>query len=414
MRCEIISIGDELLIGQVVNTNATWMGQALNEIGIMVDTVLTIGDTEENIRQSMKLAIKHSQIILITGGLGPTKDDITKHTLAKLFDCELVENKDVMQANERMFAAKGYPMTPINRRQAYVPDCCEVIMNTCGTAPGMWFNRDGTIIISMPGVPYEMKKMMELDILPRLKALTGGEYILHQNIMTHGLGESFLSDKIATWEDALPQGFKLAYLPEPGILRLRLTAIGKDEKRLREKMEKEVSALSAFIPEYIYAYKDQTLQQSVLDILETEGYTLSTAESCTGGNIAHLITSIAGSSKVFKGGIVAYSNEIKQNLLGVKAETLATYGAVSRQTVIEMAEGARERFGSDYAISVSGIAGPTGGTEEKPVGSVWIAVSAGDETKTELFNFGDNRERNIIRASYAALNMLRMMCKGKK
>jgi nicotinamide-nucleotide amidase len=409
MTAKIISIGDELLIGQVTNTNATWLAEQLNQIGIKIDEILVISDNGKDIEHAVKSAISKHNLVITTGGLGPTKDDITKQCLAQIFDAKLIMNETVLANNIAYFKARGYELTDINRKQAEVPDCCEVIVNTCGTASGMWFNtpKNG-VLISLPGVPYEMKTMMERDMLPRLKALNGKQIILHKTIMTHGLGESFLSERIASWEDNLPKNFKLAYLPQPGILRLRLSAFGTDEKSLNVEMTKQSDELHRLIPELIYGYENETLESVVFRLLKEKNQTLSIAESCTGGYIAHRITLMPGSSEIFNGSVVTYKNETKQNLLGVKSETLEKYGAVSEQCVIEMAEGCKKLFQTDYAISVSGIAGPSGGTDEKPVGTVWISVATPEKTVAQKFSYGDSRERNIIRACLSALNLLRL------
>jgi nicotinamide-nucleotide amidase len=409
MTAKIISIGDELLIGQVTKTNATWIAEQLNQIGIKVDEMLVISDSSKDIEESVKSAISKHDLVITTGGLGPTKDDITKQCLACIFDAKLVLNETVLANNIAYFKLRGYELTDINRKQAEVPDCCEAIENTCGTAPGMWFNTpNGGVLISLAGVPYEMKTMMERNLLPRLKALNGGEIIIHKTIMTHGLGESFLSERIASWENALPSNFKLAYLPQPGVLRLRLDASGTDENALNKEVEKQLAELHQLIPELIYGYENESLEAVVFRLLIAKNKTLSIAESCTGGYIAHRITAIPGSSAIFNGSVVAYAYEAKQDLLNVSLQTLEKYGAVSEQCVKEMAEGSKKLFQTDYAIAVSGIAGPGGATDEKPVGTVWIAVATPEKIVAKKFSYGDNRERNILRASLSALNLLRM------
>ena len=283
MTAKIISIGDELLIGQVVNTNAAWLAEQLNLIGIKVDEILAISDQGKEIERAVKSAISRHDLVITTGGLGPTKDDITKQCLARIFDAKMVLNEMMLANNTAYFKARGYELTEINRKQAEVPDCCEVIENTCGTAPGMWFNTPKGVLISLAGVPYEMKTMMERDLLPRLKALNDGQIIIHKTIMTHGLGESFLSERIASWEDALPKNFKLAYLPQPGTLRLRLSAFGSDENALNTEMTKQLDELHRLIPELIYGYDNESLESVVFRLLKEKNQTLSIAESCTGG-----------------------------------------------------------------------------------------------------------------------------------
>ena len=408
MTAKIISIGDELLIGQVVNTNAAWLAEQLNLIGIKVDEILAISDNGEEIERAVKSAISRHDLVITTGGLGPTKDDITKQCLARIFDAKMVLNEKILANNTAFFKARGYELTEINRKQAEVPDCCEVIENTCGTAPCMWFSTpNGGILISLPGVPYEMKTIVERDLLPRLKTLNSGQIIIHKTIMTHGLGESFLSERIAFWEDALPSNFKLAYLPKPGILRLRLSAFGSDENALNAEMTKQLDELHKLIPELIYGYDNESLESVVFRLLKEKKQTLSVAESCTGGYIAHRITLMPGSSEIFNGSVVVYAYEAKQNLLDVTLQTLEKYGAVSEPCVIEMAEGCKKLFHTDYAIAVSGIAGPGGATDEKPVGTVWIAVATPEKVVTQKFSYGDNRERNIVRACLSALDLLR-------
>jgi len=407
ITAKIISIGDELLIGQVINTNASWIAEQLNLIGIKVVEILTIEDDSASIKDAISMAIAQNQIVISTGGLGPTKDDITKQTLASLFNSKLVLNNTILEANIKIFASRNLELTELNKKQAEVPENCEIIENTCGTAAGMWFNTDLGCLISLPGVPYEMKIMMEQKVIPRLKEKYKKQVIIHKTIMTSGLGESFLSERISSWEDNLPKNFKLAYLPQPGILRLRLTAVGEDERKLSTKVDEEINKLSSIIPELIYSYQDESIEESVYKVLRSKELTISTAESCTGGEIARRIVSIPGSSEVFKGAIVAYNNEAKQNLLNVSEEVLYSYGAVSEECVREMAIGAQKLLKTDYSIAVSGIAGPSGGTEKKAVGTVWIAVATPKDIISKKFLFGDNRERNILRASIAALDLLR-------
>ena len=406
MLAEIITIGDELLIGQVIDTNSAWMAEQLNMVGIRVHQITSISDNEEHILTTLKEASGRAQLILITGGLGPTKDDITKHTLCKYFDTTLVFSEDTYKNVERLFAARGVAVTELNRLQAMVPANCQVIPNPNGTAPCMWFEKEGCIYVSMPGVPFEMKAIMEEEIIPRLLHKLN-QVIIHRTILTEGIGESMLASIIESWEDSLPSFIKLAYLPQPGMVRLRLTAYGTDRIELQDAINKAENELYPYAGKYIYGFDDDTMESVIGRLLRNKGMTLSTAESCTGGNIAQLITSIAGSSDYFKGSVVAYANEIKEEFLGVHHQVLVEHGAVSEQTVIAMAEGIRKRFSTDYSIAVSGIAGPTGGTEEKPVGTTWIAVATPTETIARKFLFGDHRGRNIRKASVAALNMLR-------
>jgi nicotinamide-nucleotide amidase len=406
MLAEIITIGDELLIGQVIDTNSAWMAEQLNMVGIRVHQITSISDNEEHILTTLKEASTRAQLILITGGLGPTKDDITKHTLCKYFDTSMVFSEDAFKNVERLFSARGVAVTELNRLQAMVPANCQVIPNPNGTAPCMWFEKEGCIYVSMPGVPFEMKAIMEEEIIPRLLHKLN-QVIIHRTILTEGVGESMLASIIEPWEDSLPSFIKLAYLPQPGMVRLRLTAYGTDRTELQDAINKAEKELNPYAGKYIYGFDDDTMESVIGRLLRSKGMTLSTAESCTGGNIAQLITSIAGSSDYFKGSVVAYANEIKEQFLGVPHQVLVENGAVSEQTVIAMAEGIRKRFSTDYSIAVSGIAGPTGGTEEKPVGTTWIAIATPTETIARKFLFGDHRGRNIRKASLAALNMLR-------
>jgi nicotinamide-nucleotide amidase len=408
MLCEIITIGDEILIGQIVDTNSAWMARELNLAGIKVKQITSVSDDKQHIMNALNEARTHSDVILITGGLGPTKDDITKATLCEYFNTTLVRNWDVFREVKKVFDARELPYTPLNQKQSDVPANCQVIMNSKGTAPGMWFEEFDKVFVSMPGVPYEMMTMMSDHVIPELKKKFKTPFILHQTILIQGIGESFLAERIADWEDALPEGFKLAYLPATGTLRLRITATGNDEAKIRKVMKELVDKLTPIISQYIYGYEDETMEQIVGRLLKEKGNKLSTAESCTGGYIAHRITSVPGSSAYFEGSLITYSYEIKENILGVKKETLEKYGAVSEQVVLAMAEAARKQFKTDYSIAASGIAGPSGGTNEKPVGTVWIAISTPHKTFAKKYQFGTDRERNIIRTCITALNLLRM------
>ena len=406
MLAEIITIGDELLIGQVIDTNSAWMAEQLNMIGIKVHQITSISDNRDHILTTLAEASARVQLILITGGLGPTKDDITKHTLCDYFNTSLVFSDLAYKNVEKLFAARGFAVSELNRQQAMVPTNCRVISNPNGTAPGMWFEKDECIYVSMPGVPFEMKAIMEQEIIPQLLDKLN-KVIIHRTILTEGVGESHLASEIEPWEDSLPSFIKLAYLPQPGMVRLRLTAYGTNRNDLQEAVTKAEKELYPYAGKYIFGFDNDTMESVTGQLLRKKRATLSTAESCTGGNIAQLITSIAGSSDYFKGSIVAYSNEIKEQFVGVPHQVLADFGAVSEQTVKAMAEGIRNRFSTDYAIAVSGIAGPGGGTAEKPVGTTWIAVATPTGTVALKFLFGDHRGRNIRKASVAALNMLR-------
>lgn len=404
---EIINIGDEILIGQIINSNAAWMAEQLNLNGFSVVHMTTISDTSEAIGEALNQAAMRADIILLTGGLGPTKDDITKQTLADYFNADLITDQNVLKEVEDFFASRNQPLTDTNRRQAEIPSNCTPLPNPYGTAAGMWFETNGKVYASMPGVPVEMKNLMSNEIIPRLKKKYQPGYLVHKTIMTHGMGESHLSDRIRDWEENLPDHIKLAYLPRPGVVRLRLSAAGNDKQQLQHDISNAVQQLLIRIPELIFGYDDITLEEVVGNLLRKSGKTVSTAESCTGGSIAARITRIAGSSDYFRGSMVAYSNDVKEKQLDVDPDTIQKHGAVSEQVVRQMAEGARKKFQTDCSISTSGIAGPGGGTKEKPVGTVWIAVATSTGTKAQVFRFGSNRERNTELSILSALNMLR-------
>jgi nicotinamide-nucleotide amidase len=411
MLAEIITIGDEILIGQIVDTNSAWMAQQLNNAGIGVKQISSVSDDKQHILTALKEASERADLIFITGGLGPTKDDITKNTLAEYFGVGMVENKEALENVLRIFEKYDRPMLDINRLQAQVPENCEAIINKNGTAPGMWFNVGGKIYVSMPGVPFEMMYMMEEEVIPRIKTLFKLPAIIHKTILTVGEGESFLATRIADIEDSLPKHIKLAYLPKLGQVRLRLSGQGYDEKQLSDEIEQYAAKIIERVGEHIAAEEDIALEKAILNFMAERGLTLSVAESCTGGYISHLFTQHPGSSKVFFGGAVSYSNQLKESILGVKDETLQQYGAVSEETVTEMAEGALRNFKSDYAIAVTGIAGPDGGMPDKPVGTVWIAVALAQKTVRKKFTFGSKRLQNIERSASAALFMLNTLLK---
>jgi nicotinamide-nucleotide amidase len=406
MLAEIITIGDEILIGQIVDTNSAWMARQLNLIGIKVKQVTSVSDDEAHILEALKLAEERAQIILITGGLGPTKDDITKLTMAKYFNMGFRRDEETLKHVTAIFERLKRPMIEPNIRQADVPDGCTVIQNKNGTAPCMWFDQNGKIFVSMPGVPYEMMYLMDEEILPKLKSAFQLPAIVHKTILTAGIGESFLAQQIATVEDGLPKHIKLAYLPRLGQVRLRLSGTGTDGSVLRSEVESCAQEIIAKIKSFVVVEDDIPLEKAILDIMQAKNLTLSTAESCTGGYIAHLITQHPGCSAVFAGGAVAYSYELKESILGVQESTLSTYGAVSEQTVVEMAAGAVKQFDTDYAVAVSGIAGPEGGTADKLVGTVWIAVANRTDVQAKVFNFGNKRIQNIERSAIAALTMI--------
>ncbi|MBP5400525.1 MAG: CinA family nicotinamide mononucleotide deamidase-related protein [Bacteroidales bacterium] len=409
MNVTILNIGDELLIGQVVNTNAAKMSQMLTQAGMAVKGVYTIGDLSEDIGNYLRHCLSVSDVVLMTGGLGPTKDDITKKTLCEFFGSELYENEEALENVRRIVASHGRELTEINRLQAWVPRCCTMINNVLGTAPCMWFETDdcpSKVVVSLPGVPFEMENLMQTEVVPRLREHFAVGAIVNKNLLLHGIGESFLSDLIEPWELALPENIRLAYLPQPGLMKLRLTARGDDSARLQHQIDEAVAGLYPIAGQYIMGEDAESLPELVARTMVASGRTLATAESCTGGNIAAKLTALPGASAYFRGGVVAYSNEVKESELGVRHETLVRHGAVSEETVREMVTGARERLGADYAVATTGVAGPSGGTPEKPVGTVWIAVASADGVSTELLHLTGRRAQIVERtcnAVFAAL-----------
>lgn len=407
MKAAIITIGDELLIGQTIDTNSAWMGAELSKSGFDVYRIISVHDRKEDILYALTEAAGKTDVVLITGGLGPTSDDITKPTLCEFFNTHLIMNHEVLDMIENMMKHRNFPMNDKNRRQAEVPASCRVLKNASGTAPGMWFEKEGTIYISMPGVPNEMKHLMTVIVLPELNKRFTSQIIIHRNIMTYGTFESKLADILTDFEAGLEENLKLAYLPASGIIKLRLTGTGSDRLKLTETLDSQVKKLFNTIPELIYSEKEESLEMVIGKLLKSISKTVSTAESCTGGEIAHLLTSIAGSSEYYMGSVIAYNNSVKSNLLGVNNDTLEKYGAVSEETVKEMAEGSRKALNTHFSVATSGIAGPDGGTDAKPVGTIWIAVASEKGIITEKHVFGNDRAINIIRFSLAALNLLR-------
>ncbi len=406
-KADIITIGDEILIGQVIDTNSAWMSAELNKLGIGVSRIISIQDNEDEILRAVDNSFNNADVILITGGLGPTSDDITKPALAKYFNTRLVFNADVFLEVSNRLSIRGLPMNEKNRHQADVPESCTVLMNKAGTAPGMLFRKDGKVIISMPGVPSEMKYLMNEHVLPLLSGSFKSGFIIHKNIMTYGIGESLLAERLENFEKELPNEIRLAYLPSFGIVKLRLTARGDDEAKLKGLIDQQVRKLYSIVAEAIYGEDEVTLEEAVGNLLLERNLTLSTAESCTGGKIASMITSIPGCSAWYNGSVVTYGNAIKIEVLGCNPETMERYGAVSEEIAREMAIGAKEVFGTSFSIGISGIAGPSGGSEEKPVGTVCIAVASPHGVVSERFRFGDNRIINISRFATTALNMVR-------
>ena len=407
MKAEIITIGDEILIGQIVDTNSAWIAEQFNLNGIEIYQITSVHDDHNHIMEALKKAEEKVDMVIITGGLGPTKDDITKNTLCEYFGTRLVMHEPTLVHIKERFEKRNIDMNKLNRDQALVPESCTILPNKAGTAPGMWFEKNDTCFASLPGVPFEMMYLIEFEVLPRLRRSGKTKAIYHKTVQTQGLPESMLAMKLEEWEGALPENVKLAYLPNPMSVRLRLSAIGVDEKLLNQQVEEEVEKLRELIPENIFGYDNETLAEIIGRLLAENCKTLAVAESCTGGHISHLITSISGSSNYFNGGVTAYSNAVKQNILHVKESSLLEYGAVSKTVAIEMASGVRKMLNADFAVATTGIAGPGGGTDDKPVGTVWIAVASEQKVLAKKFLFGDNRERNIIRSSQTALQMLR-------
>lgn len=401
-----ISIGDELLIGQVINTNAAWLGDHLSASGFQLDSSLTIGDSEKAILDAFN-ACMDADLVLVTGGLGPTADDITKPTVCKFFDTELEFCQEAYDNVVALFKRRGFQMSERNRGQAMLPKACEYIPNTYGTAPCMWLEKKGVAFAFMPGVPFEMKGIFTDELLPRIKQRFHAVPYEKRVIMTTGIGESFLADKIKDWEEALPDFLSLAYLPQHGMVRLRLSGRHEDAGLLHATLDDQIEKLTRLISEYIFAMQDQPIERTVFDLLINKGKTFALAESCTGGNIAHVITLIPGSSKVFKGAAVTYANATKTKVLGVPSEMIEKCGVVSQDVVESMAKGVRNLMDADYGVATTGIAGPSGGTDENPVGTVWIGVASVSGVVSKCFNFGKDRENIINRATIAAYEMLR-------
>ena len=412
MTVNIITIGDEILIGQIVDTNSAWMGQQLNLAGASVTEILSVSDAASSITTALDNALKQADVILLTGGLGPTKDDITKKTIADYLGTELIFHKATWNRIQAMFQRWGRSTTPAHKAQCYMPASATILFNKMGTAPGMWFEQDGKVIVSMPGVPYEMKYLMEFEVIPRLKKQFPGKPIAHRTLLTVGEGESRIAARIEAFEQNLPNYIKLAYLPSLGTVRLRLTAIGDNGIDIDKMLDEKIKQLHALIPELVYGYGALKLEEAIGQILKDKNLTLATAESCTGGFLAHKITSIAGSSAYYKGSVIAYANEVKMEQLQVKAETLKEWGAVSEATVKEMVSGLLENLQTDIGVATSGIAGPGGGTADKPVGTIWLAVGNNQYIETAKLQLGKDRLRNIQYTTVRALDMIRQFVKN--
>ena len=409
MNCALISIGDELLIGQTINTNAAWLGEQLNLLGFNVMAGLVIPDDKVAIENALN-DFSSADLIIMTGGLGPTKDDITKHTLCTYFDTNLVRNMEIESKIIAYFKSRELPILQTNKDQALLPAACEVLPNSRGTASGMWFEKNNTIYVSLPGVPYEMKGLITECVIPKLLSRNKDENTLvHRTVRTHGMGESFLAEVIKDWENnLLADKIKLAYLPSPGIVKLRLSLVGKDQKKIVSTLNKHIDLLKEIIPDQVYGYEEDTMEGVVGDLLTAQNASVSTAESCTGGAVAKMITSVSGSSNYFEGSVICYSNICKINQLHVQESALCDHGAVSQEVVEQMAIGVKRKLNTDYGLATSGIAGPTGGTTEKPVGTIWIALATKNEVISKKLNLGYSRDRNIHVTSLSVLNMLRL------
>lgn len=413
VKAEILSIGDELLYGQIIDTNSHWISQELDKIGVRVVRRTTIGDSRASILEAFSSAEERADIILMTGGLGPTNDDLTKPLLAEYFQCGIELVPEALEAVRTFFEKRGRELTQINRLQAHLPTKCTYVPNELGTAPGMWFQENGKVWMSMPGVPHEMKKLMSDHVIPKIKEIFPLPHIYHKVIKTVGIGESWLSELIKDWESGLPQHIKLAYLPSLGQVKLRLTGFGEDMEQLEDDVEKEIQKVRLLIDKYIYGYNQETLQEAIGRLLKIQAKKVAFAESCTGGYISHLVTTIPGSSDYFQGGLIPYHNSFKNRILGVDENILKDKGAVSEETVIQMAENVRKMFHADFGLASSGIAGPGGGWAEKPVGTVWIACALNGKTHTKKLQLTQDRMLNIQLTGVAVLNLLRQCIEGK-
>lgn len=413
VTAEIITIGDELLYGQIVDTNSHWISQELDLKGVKVVRKTTVGDDRKDVLAAFESAQKRADIILITGGLGPTKDDLTKPLLAEFFGCEIVEFPEAVKAVSEYFARRGREMTPLNILQGHLPTCCTYVPNEVGTAPGMWFEQNDRYWMSMPGVPYEMRKLMKDFVLPKLPEIFTLPIIHHKIIKTVGIGESWLADLISDWETSLPHSIRLAYLPSLGHVKLRLTGFGNSKEELVKAIDEQIDAVMPLIEKYVYGFNTETLETAIAKLLKAEKKTIALAESCSGGYVSHLITSVPGSSAYYQGGVIPYHNQFKNEILGVNKDTLSGFGAVSEETVREMAIGIRTLFNADFGLASSGVAGPDGGTKEKPVGTVWVACAMEGRVETKKVQLTQDRMLNIQLTGITVLNMLRI-CISKK
>lgn len=407
MKAAIVIIGDEILLGKVTDTNSGYIARALDRYGFEIVRISTIGDNGADIRQTVESSLAVADVVITTGGLGPTKDDITKQVMCQIFGGTLVRDDSVTRNIEQVFAKRRLSMNALTLDQALVPTSCRVIQNTLGTAPIMWFERDGKVLVSMPGVPFETEGMLDAAVAPQLQAhFNPDKFIAHRTLIVTGITESALAEKLDKWEQAMPQGYHLAYLPDSPIIKLRLDGVGSNQSDVDAMADNLFSQLIEQLGDLVVNIGEKTVANILIDALLEKNYLMGSAESCTGGNIAHSITAVAGSSQVFAGTVVSYSNDVKHNVLGVKSETLNEFGAVSRQTVEQMLSGACKVLGTDCAVATSGIAGPGGGTPEKPVGTVWIGAKTPNEMVVTEYHFPGNRERVINRATATAMLML--------
>ena len=406
MKATIVTIGDEILIGQILDTNSRYISRALNAHGIVVAEHTSIGDNRTQIVETLDRALSQSEVVIITGGLGPTKDDITKHTLCDYFGSTLRYNEVEAEHIRTMLEARNIAFNELNRGQAMVPECCTVMHNAHGTAPGMWFEQNGRVVVSLPGVPFEMQHLIDEEVMPRLKARFELREIVHRTMITFGIAESILAERISAWEEALPEYIHLAYLPAPNVVRLRLSAYEVEGKEVRHEIDTLFEELRTIIPDNIAGFEEASVEELVHNALINKGKTLAVAESCTGGAIASKFTAQAGASAYFLCGVVSYSNESKNMVLGVEMSDITQYGAVSEQVAMAMAKGAKVISGADFAISTTGIAGPSGGSKEKPVGTVWIGIATPDKCYAVLKNCGTDRSQIISRATAYAIAML--------
>ncbi|TRZ75735.1 MAG: CinA family nicotinamide mononucleotide deamidase-related protein [Chitinophagaceae bacterium] len=414
INASIITIGDELLIGQVIDTNSAFIAQSLNHIGIVVKSRVAVGDDKEAIENALTKAISENQIVILTGGLGPTADDITKPLLNAFFNGKMVMHDPTLKHIEYIFEkVHKRPMIDRNRKQAEVPDTCEVLFNETGTAPGMLFKKDGCLIFSLPGVPHEMKWLTENKVIPLLKTSFVSHFVQHRTLLTAGIGESFLAELILDFENAIPSFIKLAYLPNYGMVRLRLTGTGSDGVALDKILDEQFELLKIKVADYLVTDQDDTMEVVVGKLLKAKHQTVASAESCTGGYIGHLLSKHAGSSTFYTGGIISYDNRIKTEFLDVPTSILQTVGAVSKEAVEQMAIAVREKMNTDYAISVSGIMGPTGNTDEKPLGMVWVGVANKEKVVSKVFYLRFDRQRNIEITATQAINLLRLLIINK-